>query len=150
MSSTLPQETTATVLLIDDNSDDLRDWSNRLKTCSADYCVLTATSGKAALEVFDHQRIDCVVLDLDLPDSSGFELLFHFIADRTPPQIPVIVLTRLWNPTIHQLAVDHGALACFIKSRASALDLNEAIQRGLATAALNQKPNRGNLSLGAS
>jgi len=43
--------------------------------------------------VLREQAIDCVVLDLRLPDMSGFELLERMRDDRTLPDLPVVVFT---------------------------------------------------------
>jgi CheY-like chemotaxis protein len=99
---TSPQQTVTTILLIDDNPNDLETWSKALQTRRVHYSVLTATSGEVALGLLRQEQIDCVVLDLDLPQISGFELLFQLVPDRKAPQVPVIVLTRLWNPTLRQ------------------------------------------------
>src|SRR5690606_33864145 len=37
--------------------------------------IVAATSGQAAIEQMRSEHFDCVVLDLKLPDMSGFELL---------------------------------------------------------------------------
>ena len=126
------QQTVTTILLIDDNAADLAMWSKALQTCPAHYSVLTATSGEGALDLLRHEQIDCVLLDLDLPQISGFELLFQLVGDRKAPKTPVVVLTRLWNPTLHQLTLENGAQAHLVKNRTSAQDLDKAIEQALA------------------
>jgi len=129
------QQTVTTILLIDDNPNDLEIWSKALQTRGDHYSVLTAISGEVALGLLKQVQIDCVVLDLDLPQISGFELLFQLVPDRKAPQMPVIVLTRLWNPTLRQLALDHGATAHLLKHGTSVEDLDKAIKQALAAVA---------------
>jgi CheY-like chemotaxis protein len=50
-------------------------------------------TGKEALEALRERQIDCVVLDLRLPDISGFELLQQLSKDAVLSDIPVIVFT---------------------------------------------------------
>jgi CheY-like chemotaxis protein len=140
------QQTVTTILLIDDNPDDLATWSTALLTCTAHYSVLTATSGEGALDVLRHEQIDCVLLDLDLPKISGFELLFQLVGDRKAPGTPVVVLTRLWNPTLHQLTLENGAQAHLVKSRTSVQDLEKAITQALTAVSARTKKNGERLS----
>ena len=55
--------------------------------------VLTAEKGHDALAILREQSADCVVLDLKLPDMSGFELLEHIREDEALAQVPVVVFT---------------------------------------------------------
>jgi HAMP domain-containing protein/signal transduction histidine kinase/DNA-binding response OmpR family regulator len=58
-----------------------------------DIDVVTAGAGAEALAAFDEQQIDCVVLDLRLPDMSGFELLETMRGDPSLRDLPVVVFT---------------------------------------------------------
>src|SRR5678816_2095090 len=105
--------TLTTVLFIDDNVEDLRFWCGALKNHSSHhYTVLDAPSGEAGLALCRSQRIDCVVLDLDMPES-GFYVLFALIRDRTRPQIAVVILTHLLAPNLLEMAKHNGAQVCF-------------------------------------
>ena len=55
--------------------------------------ILTATTGAEALAIMRAQSIDCVVLDLRLPDMSGFELLEQVQSDEALRRLPIIVFT---------------------------------------------------------
>ncbi|MFP4456711.1 MAG: response regulator transcription factor [Clostridia bacterium] len=54
------------------------------------YIVYTAKSGKEAYDVFYESKIDLVILDLMLPDVSGYEICEQF---RKYSDIPIIMLT---------------------------------------------------------
>jgi CheY-like chemotaxis protein len=58
-----------------------------------DLDIVTATSGGEALERLQGEPIDCVVLDLKLPDMSGFEVLRALRDDQALADIPVVVFT---------------------------------------------------------
>jgi CheY-like chemotaxis protein len=55
--------------------------------------IETAGSGAAALELMRKTSFDCVVLDLRLPDMSGFEVLEELGADSKLSDVPVVVFT---------------------------------------------------------
>jgi CheY-like chemotaxis protein len=58
-----------------------------------DIDMVAVGSGSAALEALLREQFDCVVLDLRLPDMSGFELLEKIHQEQTLAQVPVVVFT---------------------------------------------------------
>jgi len=58
-----------------------------------DVQIETAGTGAAALEALREQPYDCAVLDLRLPDMSGFEVLEHIRDDQALRDLPVVVFT---------------------------------------------------------
>ena len=133
MAVNLPRSSSATVLMIDDNAEDLEAWSKLLAESSSRYVILTAQTVRTGLAFCRDQKVDCVVLDLDMDDSSGFEVLLSLIPDPKRPPIAVVVLTRLTNPTMHETVLHHGAQACLVKRRTSAIDLREAIEKAIVS-----------------
>jgi CheY-like chemotaxis protein len=55
--------------------------------------IVDAETGEAALTILKERPCDCVVLDLKLPDMSGFEVLERMRADRSLADVPVVVFT---------------------------------------------------------
>jgi len=55
--------------------------------------IVTATTGAEALTLMGTTNCDCVVLDLSLPDMSGFEVLEKMRIERELADIPVVVFT---------------------------------------------------------
>lgn len=78
-----------TLLLVDDNEMH----NTALQEFAADVvdrCV-TAQSAKEAFQVLRSEPVDCIVLDLSLPDISGAKLLDKLSAPENFPDIPVII-----------------------------------------------------------
>lgn len=142
MQNSSTSASTCTVLLIEDDPGDLEFWSSALKNCSSHYAVLEASSGQEGLELFRHQEVDCIVLDLDLSTSSGFQVLLDLVPDRRRPEIAVLILSRLSNPTLAKMALENGAQAFLIKQSTSADALDEAIKKAMTSvaSALGEKP----------
>ncbi|MDX2186048.1 MAG: HAMP domain-containing protein [Opitutaceae bacterium] len=55
--------------------------------------LVTASTGAEALTAMLDRPFDCVVLDLRLPDMSGFEMLERIHAEPALSQVPVVVFT---------------------------------------------------------
>ena len=55
--------------------------------------IATVDSGRGALDKLRSERFDCMVLDLRLPDLSGFEVLEEMQRDDALADLPVVVFT---------------------------------------------------------
>ncbi|HEX8809997.1 MAG TPA: response regulator, partial [Xanthobacteraceae bacterium] len=55
--------------------------------------IVNAETGAAALKLLRKEQCDCVVLDLRLPDMSGFDVLERMRADSSLADVPVVVFT---------------------------------------------------------
>jgi CheY-like chemotaxis protein len=58
-----------------------------------DVDILSAATGREALEELEKQPYDCMVLDLNLPDMSGFEILERIRDSSSLNDLPVVVFT---------------------------------------------------------
>jgi CheY-like chemotaxis protein len=121
-----------TVLHIDDNELDLAYWSDVLRNSGKNYTVLTARDRTSGVATCRERAIDCVLLDLDMPES-GFDLLLELIPNPKQPSIAVVILTRLVYPTLCEIAKINGAQEWLVKKGTSAEQLDTAIQRAVAS-----------------
>ncbi len=80
-----------TLLIVEDDSG-LRH-SVRQLLGGSDVKISEAESGSTAMELLRKQQFDCMILDLSLPDMTGFELLNRVHHDETVNKCPVIVYT---------------------------------------------------------
>ncbi|MGW3045732.1 response regulator [Kitasatospora sp. NPDC001159] len=92
------------VLLVDDDPLLLRTLQLNLR--ARQYEVLTANSGRAALDAAERDTPDAVLLDLGLPDLNGIDVLRHL---RARLDVPIIVLTGRTEPEEMIRALDAGA-----------------------------------------
>jgi len=79
------------LLLVEDNPAEQLSIRNLLG--HDDIEIETASTGAAALKSLRERPSDCVVLDLKLPDISGFDILHEMRGDSQLSDIPVVVFT---------------------------------------------------------
>jgi CheY-like chemotaxis protein len=79
-------------LLIVEDDDSLRH-SVRQLLGGSDIRIVEASRGKVALELLQAQHFDCMILDLNLPDINGFDLLNQMNEDDSIKRCPVIIYT---------------------------------------------------------
>jgi CheY-like chemotaxis protein len=79
------------LLVIEDNAAERLSITALLE--NDDIEIVTAGTGAEGLDRLNEERFDCVVLDLSLPDMSGFDVLHAVGDDATLSDLPVIVFT---------------------------------------------------------
>jgi CheY-like chemotaxis protein len=79
------------LLLVED--DDIERQSLMLLLGHHDVDITTASDGAEACRALTQQPFDCVVLDLRLPDMSGFDILERIRQETVLRDLPVIVFT---------------------------------------------------------
>jgi CheY-like chemotaxis protein len=79
------------LLVVEDNAAERMSISELLG--HDDVEIVTAETGAEAFEILRQQACDCIVLDLSLPDMSGFDVLEKLGANEKFADIPVVVFT---------------------------------------------------------
>jgi CheY-like chemotaxis protein/signal transduction histidine kinase len=95
------------LLIVEDNPAEQMSISELLGHNDLD--IVTADTGEAALAAMAEQACDCVVLDLRLPDMSGFDVLDRIGRSKELADVPVVVFTGRElsleeDARLHQLA----------------------------------------------
>ena len=121
------------ILLIDGHDKERQYYAHRLKVSSPDYMIFEASTGQAGLALYSSQSIHCVILELGLPDMSGFEVLAKLVPSARRPEVPVIVLTKFDNQALLEVAAKNGALVTLQKSTTSGDDLDRVVLKAIAT-----------------
>ena len=94
------------LLAVVDDDEDVRVALTRLVS-SAGFAVETFPSGADFLRSVQDHEPDCVVLDLHMPDMSGFDVQSALAG--THPAVPVVVITGHDTPESRARAVRLGA-----------------------------------------
>ncbi|MFM9943101.1 MAG: PleD family two-component system response regulator [Hyphomicrobiaceae bacterium] len=98
---------TARVLVVDDILANVKLLEARL---SAEYFeILTAYSGKEALDILARERVDVVLLDVMMPGMDGFEVCRRIKAQPKLSHLPVIMVTALDQPSDKVQGLEAGA-----------------------------------------
>ena len=98
---------TARVLVVDDILANVKLLEARL---SAEYFeILTAYSGKEALELLSRERVDVVLLDVMMPGMDGFEACRRIKQNPKLAHVPVIMVTALDQPSDKVQGLEAGA-----------------------------------------
>lgn len=80
-----------TGLVIEDNEDNMMLVTRLMK--KAGYATLWASTGLKGLEMFEHEKPNFILLDIQLPDIDGTEVLRRLRNSESGKDIPVIVVT---------------------------------------------------------
>ena len=78
------------ILVVDDDKTNLTLAQNILLPR---YRIAASNSGQAALKYLENHRPDLILLDINMPDMDGFEVMEHLKQQETTKAIPVIFLT---------------------------------------------------------
>jgi DNA-binding NarL/FixJ family response regulator len=127
------------ILLIDDNPEEREYYTQLLRTSLPDSFVLHTSSGQCGLDFCELRPVDCVVLEIDLPDMSGFDVLQKLAPRVEHPEIAVIVLTRLSNQSLLEAAIEDGAQSAFHKTMVTADMLDTAVLKAISTVRKDRK-----------
>ena len=68
-----------------------------------------ASNGLEAIEMLSREQFSLMILDLNMPDMHGFEVLKFVRAHAPDRAIPIIVLTTRYDADSRATAIEHGA-----------------------------------------
>jgi PleD family two-component response regulator len=100
------------ILVVDDMPTNLRTIKVILEK---DYHVLLAKSGELALFILDGTKVDLVLLDIEMPDMSGFELFGKIREHPNGKDVPIIFVTSHTATDLIRSAYSVGATDYIVK-----------------------------------
>lgn len=90
------------------------------------YRVTVASTGQVGFSSVSGTAPDIVLLDLLLPDQSGFEVL-NLLNERLPNHPPVVILSNYGEPSMIDRGRALGAVEYLVKSRVTPAEVSRQI-----------------------
>jgi CheY-like chemotaxis protein len=125
------------ILLIEDHDVVRRYYADHLRLVSPGYFIYEAVTGQTGLDLYHWQTIDCVILDLSLPDMSGFQVLAKLVPTPSQPLVPVVILTSINSQSILEVAKQKGAFIALQKDLTSGDELSRVMLKAMAAIPVN-------------
>ena len=101
-------------LLIVDDEESLR-LTLRLRLKDQGFNVLVAEDGETALELLKTNKVDLILLDINMPKMDGYGVIRHIRAQSEHKTTPILVLTTESETDKRNLARDAGATGWMVK-----------------------------------
>jgi PAS domain S-box-containing protein len=109
----IQENTYYNILLVDDSSVVRRQVTSLLQ--ARNYKVSIAIDGDSAIKTINTQQPDLILLDLELPDMNGEEVLKYLKKNSATAEIPVFILTGTYNASTVGKLIKQGANEFFLK-----------------------------------
>lgn len=97
------------VLLVEDNPDDVLLSRLALAASALPWDLVIAENGTQALDYLATRPVDLVLLDLNLPDRSGLEVLARLRASAPGRTVPVVMVTSSCTARDREASYGAGA-----------------------------------------
>lgn len=130
--------TQVNILIVEDNPED-RELYKRYLRSNQNLQVLEAEIGEEALDMLDSHSVSLVLVDYNLPDMDGIEIIRAIRQHEKGEYVPIIMLTGLGNEEIAVEALKLGAQDYLIKGKLSATALLRSIENALKQTKLEQQ-----------
>jgi len=101
------------ILLVDDDLKVLEILEETLNRHG--YCVNTASNGRLALQSYESQNPQLVVLDMMLPDMNGLEVMEQMRESRHHGDVPILVLSANGDDEVRLAGLEGGAEDYLVK-----------------------------------
>jgi len=81
------------IMIVDDNPDIILSIKSGLEFVASDYEIIGAESGEKCLELLETETPDLILLDIMMPEMSGWETFDKLKGNASWGKIPVVFLT---------------------------------------------------------
>ncbi len=127
------------VLLVEDNDENRELLAHMLRSRGAE--VVGASSGREALEAASREPFSFVLLDLQMPEMDGYQVLRRLRALPSGEALPVVALTALTSEDVRRRCETEG-MDDFVTKPVTLLRIRELVDRWGGTSAA-QRPRTG-------
>ena len=119
------------ILIVDDNPDVIFSIKNGLESISDDYQIIGVGSGKECLQFLEKETPDLILLDIMMPDMSGWKTFDKIKEKENWRDIPIVFLTARTDPVAKNAGGFLGE--DYIEKPFEITDLKERIDKILRT-----------------
>lgn len=121
-----------TILLVDDEPDILESLKDTVESHLPGVKVLTATNGKAGLDILKDTKVGLVIADFRMPGMDGLEFLTK--CRKAAPETPRILITAYPELDAAVRAINEAAIQNFLTKPISPDMLMQAVNAALLKA----------------
>jgi len=100
------------IFIVDDNDANLTVAASALEN---DFKILTMPSAQKMLTLLEKKTPNLILLDIEMPEMTGFEAIVKLKENPAWKEIPVIFLTGLEDAGLKNKALEAGAIDVIIK-----------------------------------
>jgi len=111
------------ILIIDDSLYDRKSIKMYLEAGNGNYKIFEAVSKLEGVEMIKSEKPDCIILDYELPDGNGLEII-----DEINIDVPVVLLTGQGDNDIKEIAKQKGISRFLTKENHSMQSLHAVIK----------------------
>lgn len=123
---------TMNILIADQSSENRLIYKRLLGGRLSGYRFVECEQGEQVLDTIRVFPFDCVLVDFDLPDMDGVELIEELQLLESVKDVPIVFLTEIGNDDAAAEALKAGAAAFFFKGQFDGDDLKQAIENAIA------------------
>lgn len=116
---------TCKVLIVDDTVENI---DILVETLGEKMEVIVAVSGESALEAVIDEKPDLILLDIEMPEMDGFQVLSHLKSDPATTHIPVVFLSARSESADMNQGLAMGAVDYITKPFAISMVLEKVIR----------------------
>jgi two-component system sensor histidine kinase ChiS len=116
----------AKILIVEDDTPVAMMMVHMLSRAGCD--VLVVPTGKRGMELAQENKFDLIVLDVDLPDISGFEICSELKQRHLTRHIPIVFISKWFREKDRQRSLELGAVDYITKP----FDVADFVSRILA------------------